>query len=42
MTDEELSSINAAIDEADESEWQEVAANWVEENRDTVDAWLGR
>lgn len=41
MTDEELSSINAAIDEADEGEWADVASQWVEDNRDLVDGWLG-
>ncbi len=42
MSDEELSSINAAIDEADDDEWLDVAAEWVEDNRDLVDGWLGQ
>lgn len=41
MTDEELASINAAIDDADESDWKTVAADWVEANRDLVDGWIG-
>lgn len=41
MTDEQLASINAAIDAADESEWQDVASDWVDENRDLVNEWIG-
>lgn len=42
MTDEELSELNAAIDAADEGEWPQVAEDWVNDNRDLVDGWLGR
>ncbi|MEX2621474.1 MAG: glycine betaine ABC transporter substrate-binding protein [Egibacteraceae bacterium] len=47
MSDEELSSLNAAVEEAgdepgDEREnWQEAAASWIEDNRETVDEWIG-
>lgn len=48
MSDEGLAELNAAVEEAgeesgDEREnWQAAAAEWVENNRDTVDEWLGK
>lgn len=48
MTEDELASLNAAVEEAgdepgDEREnWQAAAAEWIEEHRDVVDGWLGR
>lgn len=42
MDEEELASLNAAIDEADEADYADVAAAWVADNRDLVDSWLGR
>lgn len=48
MSDEELSTLNAAVEEAgqqegDEAEnFQEAAATWIEENRDVVDEWIGQ
>lgn len=43
MTDEQLSSLNAAVEEAGEGteDWQEAAAGWIEDNRDAVDEWIG-
>ncbi len=42
MSAEELAEINAAIDEADDDDYPDVAAEFVENNRDLVDEWLGR
>lgn len=42
MSEEELASLNAAVEEAGDGEEQQVAKEWVEENRDVVDGWLGR
>jgi glycine betaine/proline transport system substrate-binding protein len=42
MSDEELASLNAAIDEAEDDQWRDVARDWIDENRDLVDSWLGR
>ena len=47
MSEEELSSLNAAVEEAgdqpgeERENWQEAAATWIEDNRDVVDGWLG-
>ena len=47
MTDEQLSTLNAAVEEAgqqsgeEQENWQEAAAQWIEDNRELVNSWLG-
>lgn len=42
MSDDELGSLSALINEMGEGSEQEAAAQWIEENGDVVDSWLGR
>ncbi len=40
MEPDELAELNAAIDEADDADYPDVAAEFIENNRDLVDSWL--
>lgn len=42
MTEEELATLNADVEEAEDGAEQEAAAAWIEDNRDVVDGWIGQ
>jgi glycine betaine/proline transport system substrate-binding protein len=42
LTDEQLSDLNAAVEEAADGEERQAARQWIDDNRDVVDGWLGR
>ena len=42
MTEEQLAELSAAVEEAGDGEERDAARDWIEDNRDVVDGWLGR
>lgn len=41
MTEEQLSELNAAVEEAEDGEERDAAREWIDDNRDVVDGWVG-
>jgi glycine betaine/proline transport system substrate-binding protein len=42
MTQEQLDELNGAVEEAADGEERQAAREWIDNNRDVVDGWLGR
>lgn len=42
MTEEGLGSLNAMVEEAADGEEREAAREWIDDNQDAVDSWLGQ